>query len=41
MTGKLLGLTQIQTTARYTHLANDAIKSIANRIASKIADVVR
>ncbi len=31
--GKLLGHTQVQTTARYAHLANDPVKSAANRIA--------
>ena len=39
MIGKLLGHTQVQTTARYAHLANDPIKSAANRIASRIADM--
>ena len=37
--GKLLGHTQVQTTARYAHLANDPVKSAANRIASRIAEV--
>ena len=35
MTGKPLG----HTTARYAHLANDPVKSAANRIASRITDV--
>ena len=39
MIGKLLGHTQVQTTARYAHLANDPFKSAANRIASRIAEV--
>ena len=39
MIGKLLGHTQVQTTARYAHLANDPIKSAANRIASRIAEI--
>ena len=39
MIGKLLGHTQVQTTARYAHLANDPVKSAANRIASRIAKV--
>ena len=39
MIGKLLGHTQVQTTARYAHLANDPIKSAANRIAGRIAEV--
>ncbi len=33
MIGKLLGHTQVQTTARYAHLVNDPVKSAANRIA--------
>ena len=37
--GKLLGHTQVQTTARYAHLADDPVKSAANRIASRIADM--
>ena len=37
MIGKLLGHSQIQTTARYAHLANDPIKSAANRIAEGIS----
>ena len=39
MIGKLLGHTQVQTTARYAHLADDPVKSAANRIASRIADM--
>ena len=39
MIGKLLGHTQVQTTARYAHLANDPVKLAANRIANRIADV--
>ena len=39
MIGKLLGHTQVQTTARYAHLANDPVKSAANRIANRIAGV--
>ena len=37
MIGKLLGHTQVQTTARYAHLANDPIKSAADRIAEGIS----
>ena len=40
MIGKLLGHTQVQTTARYAHLASDPVKSAANRIASRIAKVI-
>ena len=39
MIGKLLDHTQVQTTARYAHLDNDPVKSAANRIASRIAEV--
>ena len=39
MIGKLLGHNKVQTTARYAHLANDPLKSAANRIASRIAEV--
>ena len=37
MIGKLLGHTQIQTTARYAHLAADPVKQAAETISSKIA----
>ena len=37
--GKLLGHSQVQTTARYAHLAADPIKTAANRIAGRIARV--
>ncbi len=39
MIGKLLGHNKVQTTARYAHLANDPVKSAANRIATRIAEV--
>ena len=39
MVGKLLGYTQVQSTARNAHLANDPVKSAANRIASRIAEM--
>lgn len=32
MIGKLLGHTQVQTTARYAHLASDPIKQAATKI---------
>ena len=38
MIAKLLGHAQIQTTARYTHLARDAVKDAATRVADDIAD---
>ncbi len=37
MIGKLLGHSQVQTTARYAHLANEPIKSAADRIADGIS----
>jgi site-specific recombinase XerD len=37
MIGKLLGHTQVQTTARYAHLAADPIKNAADRVATEIA----
>ena len=36
MIGKLLGHTQVQTTARYAHLARDSIQSAASRITCSI-----
>ena len=37
MIGKLLGHTQVQTTARYAHLAADPVKTAAEQMASSIA----
>ena len=37
MIGKLLGHTQVQTTARYAHLAADPVKLAANEIAGALA----
>lgn len=37
MIGKLLGHTQIQTTACYAHLADDPIKAAATRISGRLA----
>ena len=31
MIGKLLGHTQVQTTARYAHLANESVKASGSR----------
>ena len=39
MIGKLLGHTQVQTTARYAHLADDPVHAAANRIASRISAI--
>ena len=36
MIGKLLGHSQVQTTARYAHLANDPVKSAAGRVSDTI-----
>jgi len=36
MIGKLLGHTQVQTTARYAHLARDSVKASAARIAESL-----
>lgn len=37
MIGKLLGHTQVQTTARYAHLAADPLKTAADKIANRLA----
>ena len=37
MIGKLLGHSDIETTARYAHLARDSIHEAAERIADSIA----
>lgn len=37
MIGKLLGHTQVQTTARYAHLAADPVKLAAQSVAPEIA----
>ena len=36
MIGKLLGHAQVQTTARYAHLARDTVKASATRIGDGI-----
>lgn len=40
MIGKLLGHTQVQTTARYAHLAQEAVQSAATRVAGSIGDTL-
>ena len=41
MIGKLLGHSQIQTTARYAHLARDSVQASAARVAASIgADIL-
>jgi integrase len=37
MIGKLLGHSQVQTTARYAHLANDPVRHAAERISAEIS----
>ena len=37
MIGKLLGHSQVQTTARYAHLAGDPVRAAANDVAAVIA----
>jgi integrase len=39
--GKLLGHTQVSTTARYAHLADDPVKAAADRISASIASAMR
>ena len=41
MIGRLLGHGQIHTTARYAHLARDAVKASASRVAGSIAADIR
>ena len=38
MIGKLLGHTQVQTTARYTHLAADPVLAAADQVSKSLAD---
>lgn len=40
MIGKLLGHSQVQTTARYAHLANDPVKRAAGRVSDTIGIVL-
>jgi integrase len=37
MIGKLLGYTQVQTTARYAHLAADPVKNAVDEVSNQIA----
>jgi integrase len=41
MIGKLLGHTQVQTTARYAHLAADPVKAATERVSSNIAALIK
>jgi len=40
MIGKLLGHTQVQTTARYAHLADDPVQGAADRVSSELARLI-
>jgi site-specific recombinase XerD len=40
MIGKLLGHTQVATTARYAHLAADPVKVAVDRVAGAIASAI-
>jgi hypothetical protein len=40
MIGKLLGHTQVQTTARYAHLAADPVKIAADLVSSELARTI-
>jgi integrase len=40
MIGKLLGHTQVQTTARYAHVAADPVKAAAERVSGNIAALI-
>ena len=40
MIGRLLGHTQIQTTARYAHLKTDPVRTTANKVADAIASAL-
>ena len=40
MIGKLLGHTQVQTTARYAHLANESVKASGSRVGNSIGSSI-
>jgi integrase len=40
MIGKLLGHTQVQTTARYTHLATDPVRLAVNSVSNQLAEMM-
>ena len=41
MIGKLLGHSQVQTTARYAHLADDPMQNAAERVSSELARLLK
>ena len=41
MIGKLLGHTQVQTTARYAHLAAEPVREAADQVAARIAEAMQ
>ena len=41
MIGKLLGHTQVQTTARYAHLARGTVRASASRVGDSIGEALR
>ena len=41
MIGRLLGHTQVQTTARYAHLARDTVKASAAELQLNLGDGVK
>jgi site-specific recombinase XerD len=40
MIGKLLGHTQVQTTARYAHLASGPVKAAAEQVSGALASAI-
>lgn len=40
MIGTPLGYSQVQTTARYAHLASDPVKAAANRLSDRLASAL-
>jgi site-specific recombinase XerD len=40
MIGKLLGHTQVQTTARYAHLAADSVRDAADSVATSLREAL-
>ena len=40
MVGRILGHTQVQTTARYAHLADDPLQRASERIASSLKEAI-